>query len=73
MMWCLSVKPKADSCLVGTQQGLQEKQSREEKLYVAVCVGVCEAGSMCGPADNASIHPAAWFSPYEAPTCPREI
>ena len=57
-----------------TQQGLQEMHRRVQKgklcVGVFVCVCVCEAVSMCAPADNASIHPATWFSLHTASAYP---
>lgn len=40
MMWCLSVKSKADKCLVQTRQGVQES-TKEDAMGSCVCVCVC--------------------------------
>ncbi len=46
MVWRLSVKSKADKCLVQTQQGLQES-TKEDAMGNCVCTCVCVFVCVC--------------------------
>lgn len=67
MVLCLSIKSKADN---GISSYTTESHKRGH--YRALCVGVrvCEAVTMCVPANNASIHPPTQLSPCWALTHP---